>query len=246
MSTRPPAPEIRAAAAFRLPARPRSLKRMLWSPMNNSMASAVGEAISMARLPTAAARRKFSELVNRVWYTKQRITLTRYGQPLVAVVPIRNIEKRFLDEVKRVLEKYGALHQDPDQPVVETPAAERIVDIAVREGERVEAGARILTLERTRGDAQQAAAEADVARQREALAAGPVLAQGATSSISGTVVDNTGEPLAGAVVIIRNTQTGDTRQVDSVFPGAEVAPIVESAVMRTTSAPRSRAASAMA
>ncbi|TYT27632.1 HlyD family efflux transporter periplasmic adaptor subunit [Luteimonas viscosa] len=57
-----------------------------------------------------------------------------------------------------------------DRIALPAPAAERIVDIAVREGERVEAGARILTLERTRGDAQQAAAEADVARQREALA----------------------------------------------------------------------------
>lgn len=56
-----------------------------------------------------------------------------------------------------------------DRIALPSPAAERIVDIAVREGERVEAGARILTLERTRGDAQLAAAQADVARQREAL-----------------------------------------------------------------------------
>jgi len=56
-----------------------------------------------------------------------------------------------------------------DRVTLPAPAAERIVDIAVREGERVEAGARILTLEQTRGDAQLAAAAADVARQREAL-----------------------------------------------------------------------------
>jgi prevent-host-death family protein len=43
-------------------------------------------------LTTAAARRKFSELVNRVWYTKERATLTRYGQPLVAVVPVEDLE----------------------------------------------------------------------------------------------------------------------------------------------------------
>ncbi len=42
-------------------------------------------------LTTAAARRKFSELVNRVWYTKERATLTRYGQALVAVVPIEDL-----------------------------------------------------------------------------------------------------------------------------------------------------------
>ncbi|MCD9029757.1 HlyD family efflux transporter periplasmic adaptor subunit [Luteimonas sp. BDR2-5] len=56
-----------------------------------------------------------------------------------------------------------------DRIALPAPAAERIVDIAVHEGERVEAGARLLTLERTRGDAQLAAVQADVARQREAL-----------------------------------------------------------------------------
>ncbi len=56
-----------------------------------------------------------------------------------------------------------------DRIALPSPAAERIVDIAVREGERVEAGARILALEQTRGDARLAAARADVARQREAL-----------------------------------------------------------------------------
>ncbi|MDH5835506.1 HlyD family secretion protein [Luteimonas kalidii] len=56
-----------------------------------------------------------------------------------------------------------------DRITLPAPAAERIADIAVREGERVEAGARILTLERVRGDAQLAVARADVARQREAL-----------------------------------------------------------------------------
>jgi prevent-host-death family protein len=44
-------------------------------------------------LTTAAARRKFSELVSRVWYTKQRVALTRYGQPLVAVVPIEDLAR---------------------------------------------------------------------------------------------------------------------------------------------------------
>lgn len=56
-----------------------------------------------------------------------------------------------------------------DRIALPAPAAERIVEIAVREGERVEAGARILTLEQTRGDAQLAAVAADVARQREVL-----------------------------------------------------------------------------
>lgn len=40
-----------------------------------------------------------------------------------------------------------------------------------------------------------------------------------TGSIAGTVVDNTGEPLAGAVVIVRNTETGNTRQVETNVNG---------------------------
>ena len=47
--------------------------------------------LAVLTLTTAAARRKFSELVNRVWYTKQRVALTRYGQALVAVVPIEDL-----------------------------------------------------------------------------------------------------------------------------------------------------------
>ena len=57
-----------------------------------------------------------------------------------------------------------------DRIALPAPAAERIAEIVVREGQRVEAGARILSLESSRGDAQLAAAEADVARQREMLA----------------------------------------------------------------------------
>lgn len=57
-----------------------------------------------------------------------------------------------------------------DRIALPAPAAERIVDIAVHEGERVRAGARVLTLEQVRGDAQLAAAQADVALRRQALA----------------------------------------------------------------------------
>jgi prevent-host-death family protein len=44
-------------------------------------------------LTTAAARRKFSELVNRVWYTKERAVLTRYGRELVAIVPVEDLKR---------------------------------------------------------------------------------------------------------------------------------------------------------
>ena len=57
-----------------------------------------------------------------------------------------------------------------DRITLPAPAAERIVEIAVREGEQVQAGARVLTLEQVRGDAQLAAAQAEVALRRQALA----------------------------------------------------------------------------
>ncbi|GAA3932387.1 HlyD family secretion protein [Luteimonas lutimaris] len=63
-----------------------------------------------------------------------------------------------------------------DRVALPAPVAERIVSIDVREGQRVEAGATLLTLERTRTEAQTQAALAQVLRQREALAeleAGP-------------------------------------------------------------------------
>lgn len=63
-----------------------------------------------------------------------------------------------------------------DRVTLPAPVAERIVSIDVREGQRVEAGAKLLTLERTRAGAQAQAALAEVQRQREVLAelqAGP-------------------------------------------------------------------------
>jgi len=44
----------------------------------------------MLTLTTADARRQFSSLIGRVHLTKQRAILTRYGQPLVALVPLED------------------------------------------------------------------------------------------------------------------------------------------------------------
>lgn len=63
-----------------------------------------------------------------------------------------------------------------DRVTLPAPVAERIVSIDVREGQRVEAGTKLVTLERTRTGAQAQAALAEVQRQREMLAelqAGP-------------------------------------------------------------------------
>lgn len=58
-----------------------------------------------------------------------------------------------------------------DRITLPAPAAERIVAIEVREGERVHAGQLLLQLEATRSAATTEAAQADTQRQREALAA---------------------------------------------------------------------------
>jgi HlyD family secretion protein len=63
-----------------------------------------------------------------------------------------------------------------DRVSLPAPAAERIVSIDVREGQRVAAGETLLQLERTRVEARTDAARAEASRQREALAeleAGP-------------------------------------------------------------------------
>ena len=63
-----------------------------------------------------------------------------------------------------------------DRITLPAPAAERIVAIDVREGERVEAGQSLLRLEPARTQSELAAAEAQALRQRELLAelvAGP-------------------------------------------------------------------------
>ena len=56
-----------------------------------------------------------------------------------------------------------------DRIALPSPAAERIVSIDVREGQQVDAGATLLTLERTRTQAQTEASIAEAQRQREAL-----------------------------------------------------------------------------
>jgi HlyD family secretion protein len=57
-----------------------------------------------------------------------------------------------------------------DRITVPAPVAERIVSIDVREGERVTAGDVLLTLDRTRVDAETQARHAETERLREALA----------------------------------------------------------------------------
>ena len=57
-----------------------------------------------------------------------------------------------------------------DRITVPAPVAERIVSIDVREGEQVTAGSVLLTLDRTRVEAETEATQAEAQRQRDALA----------------------------------------------------------------------------
>ena len=69
------------------------------------------------------------------------------------------------DEGQQVL---GTLEYD--RISLPAPSAERIVSVAVHEGDRVKAGAVVMTLERTRIAAQTGVAQAQAQQQRDALA----------------------------------------------------------------------------
>jgi prevent-host-death family protein len=47
----------------------------------------------MLKLTTAAARRDLADVIKRVRTTKQRVVITRYGLPLVAIVSIEDLAR---------------------------------------------------------------------------------------------------------------------------------------------------------
>jgi prevent-host-death family protein len=49
--------------------------------------------IEETTIPSSRARLDFGDLVNRAAYGKERVVLTRRGRPLVAVVPIEDLER---------------------------------------------------------------------------------------------------------------------------------------------------------
>jgi prevent-host-death family protein len=55
-------------------------------------------AVRKGTLSTGVARDKFAEVLNRAAFGKERVVLTRRGKPLVAVVPIEDIE--LLEEIE--------------------------------------------------------------------------------------------------------------------------------------------------
>ncbi|HEY3349910.1 MAG TPA: carboxypeptidase regulatory-like domain-containing protein [Thermoanaerobaculia bacterium] len=66
------------------------------------------------------------------------------------------------------------------------------------------------------------------------VAAGPALAQSATGSISGTVLDTAGAPLPGAAVTAKNAKTGAVRNATSNASGAFVFPLLPVGVYDVT------------
>jgi prevent-host-death family protein len=64
----------------------------------------------MGQVNTVAARAQFSEIINRAAFGKERVTLTRRGKEIVAVVPIEDVkllealeDKIDLEEARKAL-----------------------------------------------------------------------------------------------------------------------------------------------
>ncbi len=47
---------------------------------------------STSDISTVEARQRFSEVVNRAAFGKERVVLTRHGKPLAAVVPVEDLQ----------------------------------------------------------------------------------------------------------------------------------------------------------
>jgi prevent-host-death family protein len=54
----------------------------------------------MAQMAASAAREEFAEVLNRVAYGKERIVLHRHGKPLVAIIPMEDLQllERLIEE----------------------------------------------------------------------------------------------------------------------------------------------------
>jgi prevent-host-death family protein len=52
----------------------------------------------MGQVNTVSARAQFSEIINRAAFGKERVTLTRRGKEIVAVVPIEDV--KLLEELE--------------------------------------------------------------------------------------------------------------------------------------------------
>ena len=60
----------------------------------------------MSIITTVEARDRFSDLLNRAAYGKERVVLTRRGKELVAVVPLEDLE--LLEAIEEVIDLQDA------------------------------------------------------------------------------------------------------------------------------------------
>ena len=71
----------------------------------------------MAQMAASAAREEFAEVLNRVAYGKERIVLHRHGKPLVAIIPVEDLqllERLIEEEVDRIdVEEARRILADP-------------------------------------------------------------------------------------------------------------------------------------
>ena len=59
----------------------------------------------MGQVNTVDARAQFSEIINRAAFAKERVTLTRRGKEIVAVVPIEDVNCWKLWKIRSTLEE---------------------------------------------------------------------------------------------------------------------------------------------
>jgi prevent-host-death family protein len=60
----------------------------------------------MTKVSTVEARERFSDIINRAAYGKERVVLTRRGKELAAVVPIEDI--KLLEELEDLMDLEAA------------------------------------------------------------------------------------------------------------------------------------------
>ena len=66
----------------------------------------------MAQMAASAAREEFAEVLNRVAYGKERIVLHRHGKPLVAIIPVEDLQllERLIEEEEDRIDVEEARH----------------------------------------------------------------------------------------------------------------------------------------
>lgn len=92
-------------------------------------------AMTYKGVPASDARGNFSDICNRVAYGKERFVVTRYGKPILAIVPLHNVEM-----LHRYSEKFGFTVAQHPSSVVD--AKERFADLC----DRVSAGKEIVII----------------------------------------------------------------------------------------------------